>query len=354
MRHRRFNTLAIYFSVCVFVILILTMSISVSIVFLLSEFHVLDFIKAPKSLIVVLFVISATSIIVGTILAYFISRVPLRPFNTLIKAMDDLSRGDFSTRLDLEYTEEFRRISDSFNKMAKELSQTEILRSDFINHFSHEFKTPIISIKGFTALLKNPDLTDEQRNEYLDIIIEESNRLTDLSTNVLNLTKLENTEILPKFENYNLTEQIRKVLVLLETQWSKKNINLDLDLQEVTIIANQDFIQQALLNLIDNAIKFSYDNGTISIMLLENEKNVSIIVKDEGIGMTIDQSKLIFRKFYQAQNETTTVGNGLGLSLVKRIIELHGGSIFVESAPKEGSTFTISLPKNIKDVSDID
>lgn len=340
---RILNSLGFYFSLTVFIVLSATMTVIGSLFYLLNQ---LNWFNHKGTNLLVLFAgIALASIIIGTIFSLIVSRIPLRPFRTIIESMEKVTRGDFSVRLDFESPQELKNFSSSFNLMVKELSNTEILRSDFINSFSHEFKTPIISIKGFASLLKNPALSDKEKQEYLDIILEESERLTELSTNVLNLTRLENTEILTGLESCNLSEQIRRCLVLLESRWEKKKLDFDLDLKEVTVSAKVDLLQQMWLNLLDNAIKFSYEEGTIHIMLIESEQFVTVIIKDEGVGMNQDQASRIFRKFYQTDQGQQRGGNGLGLSVVKRIVELHHGRISVETKPNKGSSFTVSLPR---------
>lgn len=339
------TTLTFYFSLTVFLILTVTMIIVGFVFYLLSISNLISFSGRPNYFFFLL-TLAISSILIGTLFAYTIGNIPLRPFRTIILAMNKITKGDYSVKLNFEYPKELKDFSDSFNLMTKELNNTEILRSDFINSFSHEFKTPIISIKGFSKLLKNKNLSDEEKEEYLNIIIDESERLTELSTNILNLTKLENTAILTGTEPCNLAEQIRKCIILLEEKWEKKQLEFDLNLIEATIIGNIDLLQQVWINLLDNAIKFSNPDATIHIMMIETESSISIIIKDEGLGMQEEQIQRIFRKFYQTDAGQKKGGNGLGLNIAKRIIELHHGNISVESKINQGSSFTISLPKN--------
>lgn len=340
----RFNSLAFSFIMTVFLVLCATLTVLTLIVNLLHHAGVINL--NHQSLLIPLISLAFISLIVGTAASFFISSLFLNPFRKLIDAMNKMAQGDYSVRLDLNQNEELRQISDSFNRMAKELSSTEILRSDFINSFSHEFKTPLLSIKGFASLLKKKQLDDKQREEYLDIIIDETNHLTELSTNVLNLTKLENTEILTHYDDVQLDEQIRKCILFLQPKWETKQISFDLDLSEIIIKADASLLKQVWINLLDNAIKFSYDHSTIHVMLIKTQENISVMIKDEGIGMTQDQLKHIFKKFYQADQSHYEGGNGLGLSVVKRIVELHHGSVHAESFPDQGSCFTVILPDN--------
>lgn len=338
------TTLTFYFSFTVFLILTVTMFLIGFVFYILSITGTVTFSNRPNYFFFLL-IMAIASILIGTLFSYIIGNIPLRPFRTIIAAMNKITKGDYNVQLNFEYPKELKDFSDSFNLMTKELNNTEILRSDFINSFSHEFKTPIISIKGFSKLLKNNHLSDEEKEEYLNIIIEESERLSELSTNILNLTKLENTAILTGTEPCNLAEQIRKCIILLEEKWEKKEIEFDLNLIDRTISANLDLLQQVWINLLDNAIKFSNPNSIIHIMMIETEYSISIIIKDEGMGMQQEQLQRIFRKFYQTDLGKTKGGNGLGLNIAKRIIELHHGNIQAESKINQGTSFTVSLPK---------
>ena len=237
----------------------------------------------------------------------------------------------------------FRDLTDTFNKLANELQNTELLRSDFINNFSHEFKTPIVSITGFAKLLKRGNLTDEEREQYLTAIEEESMRLSYMATNVLNLTKIENTSVLYDVSSYNVSEQIRSCILLLESKWSKKNIDFALDFDEHIIKANEELLRQVFINLIDNAIKFSLDNGKIDISASIKEKFFMFSITNYGLEIPLDKQKKIFNKFYQADESHSSIGNGIGLAIVKKIINLHSGDISVKSDNNK-VTFTFEIP----------
>lgn len=284
------------------------------------------------------------SIIIGTILTLFVIHLPLRPLHTIIRAIHDVAEGKFDTKLYIEHPKEFRELSHSFNQMTSELSGIEILRSDFINNFSHEFKTPIVSILGFAKLLKKDTLSSRERDEYLDIIIDESSRLASLSANILNLSKVESISLLSDFTSFRLSEQIRESIVQLENQWAGKKIDFDLELAEVKIRGNESLLKQVWINLIDNAVKFSPENSAISISLLQQGDSALFSIRDQGAGMDGETQKHIFEKFYQGDKSHAAAGNGLGLSLVKRIVELHHGTVTVESELEKGSTFCLMLP----------
>ena len=253
-------------------------------------------------------------------LAAGMGRSKLRPMDDLVHAMHAVSQGDFS------------------------VGSLELFRKDFINNFSHEFKTPIVSIRGFAKQLEREDLTEEQRKEYLDIIVSESDRLANMASNVLLLSKLENQTIVTDREDYRLDEQLRRCVLLLEKQWSEKDLELDLELEEVVYRGNEEMMNHVWVNLLNNAVKFSPAGGTLRVRLRREGNEAVCTVGDEGPGMDGDTRRRIFEKFYQGDTAHATEGNGLGLSLVKRIVDLCGGSIEVDSAPGRGSAFTVRLP----------
>lgn len=288
------------------------------------------------------------SIPVCLLVAAAVGKFPLKPIRDLIDGMDRLAAGDFKARVKagpvLRRYPAFVAVTDSFNKMADELESTETLRSDFINNFSHEFKTPIVSIAGFAKLLRHGNPTPEQQREYLTIIEEESMRLSYMATNVLNLTKVENQTILTDVSEFNLSEQIRSCILLLESKWSKKNLDLQLDFDEHTVRANEELLKQVWINLLDNAVKFAPDGHTIQIRMTENENTLSIAIKNTGSEIPAESREKIFNKFYQADESHATQGNGVGLAIVKQIVRLHGGMISV-SSENDVTEFVVELPK---------
>lgn len=309
-------------------------------VFLDTEFLV-------DALLLLLIVVGVSTIgVFGLILIF--GKFPLKPVNQLINEMNRLASGDFRARLHfgkvLSKHKTFKEIEESFNELAEELENTEMLRSDFVNNFSHEFKTPIVSISGLAKLVNKGNLTDEQKKEYLLAIEEESLRLATMATNVLNLTKVENQTILSEIDEFNLSEQIRTSVLLLENEWSSKNIELILDFNEYEIEANEALLKQIWINLIDNAIKFSPVGATVSIEIKELEKRISVCVKNTGSNIPEEKLDKIFNKFYQADESHAVKGNGIGLAIVKKIIDLHNGRIDVKSGEGETS-FTVILPK---------
>ena len=256
--------------------------------------------------------------IVGTVVSLVISRVPLRPVRRVIDAINRLAAGDFSARLSLNAPPTFSELTESFNRMAEELGSIELLRTDFINNFSHEFKTPIVSIKGFAEELKHDDLTREQRDEYLDIIIAESSRLASLATNVLNLSKVEQQVILTDRRNFDLTEQLRRCVLLFENNWERKHLSLTVEFDEITYYGSDELLSQVWLNLIDNAVKFTPQGGAIVIRLHQDAEHVRFAITDDGCGIRPDALGRVFDKFYQGDPSRTSGGNGLGLTVAKK------------------------------------
>lgn len=283
-------------------------------------------------------------IILGTIITAFISRTILQPIRDLNKATTEVAKGNFSVRVREPMDLEYGRLTKNFNKMAEELSGIETLRGDFISNVSHEFKTPLASIQGFAKLLQDENISDADRKEYTQIIIDETSRLSKLSSNILRLSKLENQTTIGKKTRFSLDEQIRKIIVMLEPEWSKKNINLDIALDDISYFGNEELMGQIWQNIINNAIKFTPENGEIKVQLYQTEKNITARISDNGIGISFEAKEKIFEKFYQGDHSRKTEGNGLGLALVKRIVDLCGGKIYVETPYEGGVCFVIELP----------
>lgn len=286
---------------------------------------------------------------VGIGLALLFSKVPLKPIRTLIESMDRLADGDFGTRFQvgpiMRRYPSFVAVAESFNKMAEQLENTEMLRSDFINNFSHEFKTPIVSIAGFARLLNRGGLSAQQQREYLRIIEDEALRLSEMATNVLNMTKVENQTILSDVTDYNLSEQLRSCILLLESKWSKKDLVLALDLEEdYPIRASEELLKQVWINLLDNAIKFSPREGEVGVAIREAGENLQVSFRNHGDPIAPEQQDKIFRKFYQADESHANEGNGVGLAVVRRIVTLHSGSVTVSSDSTQ-TVFTVTLPR---------
>jgi len=286
-------------------------------------------------------------VIIGSILMYIATKTISKPIKYISNITKEVSKGNFDISIDYESEDEIGTLSKNFNLMIVELKNMEYLRKDFISNVSHEFKTPISSIQGFVEMIKNKDLPEEKRDAYIDIIIEETERLSNLSSNMLRISRLDNQSILNEITEFSLDEKIRKIILLLEDKWDKKNLELDINLENVMFKGDEDLIEQIWINLIENAIKFSEDGGKISVELKNLEEDVVVKISDTGIGISEESKKRVFEKFYQGETSHSKVGNGLGLAIVKRIIEICKGRIEIESCVGEGTTFVIRLPKYV-------
>lgn len=288
------------------------------------------------------------SVLVGCINGMFAAKFVIKPIADLSVTFDKLSKGDFSVKIDEKGSiSPINEMAKCFNSMVNDLSHIETLQSDFVANVSHEFKTPIASIEGYAMLLQNSDLSPEIQSRYIQKIIDNSQKLSKMSSNILALSKLENQETVLKKSKYRLDEQLRKTVLLLENKWTAKNIEFEIDLPKCKYFGNEQLLEQVWYNIIDNAIKNSYENSKITITLKESEHSVTVSIADNGCGMSEEVQKHLFKKFYQADTSRTAEGNGLGLSIVKRIVDLYNGKITVISQINEGCTFKIKLPKNI-------
>lgn len=344
---KRRNSLTLLFSLAILLILFVALLLASTIVSVLIYFDVItenDIYNA--SLIVALVAIS--SLVIGTAISFLFIKLPLKPINELLSHMNRLATGDFKTRLEFSGAVAghpvFDEIADSFNSLACELDNTELLKNDFINNFSHEFKTPIVSISGLARLVNKSNLTEEQRSQYLTAIEEESLRLATMATNMLNLSKIENQAILSSVKSFNLSEQIRACVLLFEDKWTKKSLDIQLDLEEYTICANEELLKQVWINLLDNAIKFSPRYEAVSIKIHEDNESLHIKITNTGCEIRAEDKDKIWNKFYQSDPSRSTEGNGIGLAIVSRIVKLHNGQRLVESENGRVS-FTIILPK---------
>lgn len=340
---RRVRTLNIQMVFFVFSIMLLSgmlTSASFSFLYTLGIFPewVLSSILTP-------FITMLASIVIGTAITAVACERVLKPLNQLIRATKAVAKGDFRVRVqEIDSDSEIAVLLKNFNHMTQELSSIELFRNDFINNFSHEFKTPITSIMGFAKQLQNKDLSDEKRKEYTDIIISESQRLTNMASNVLLLSKFENQKIVTNKALFDLDEQLRSCVILLEKDWSRRNIEMCLDLEPVKLSGNSEMLSHLWLNLIENAIKYSNENSSVTVSCHKAGNFAEVTVKDAGMGMDEATLKNIFDKFYQGDKSHSASGNGLGLSIAKRIVELCSGEIKVHSKKGHGTTFTVRLP----------
>lgn len=282
-------------------------------------------------------------ILIGAVVTSMINKLFFAPIKKLYQAMEQVADGNYQVRLDDKSSlEEIMEIYSGFNMMAHELSATEILQSDFVSNVSHEVKTPVTAIEGYSMLLQGSgELTPEQA-EYVEKIIFNTQRLSSLVGSVLLLSKLENQQIPTGKTRYRLDEQIRQSIVALEPAWEKKEIEFDVELEHGVYQGNEAMMHHVWDNLIGNAIKFSPSGGTVRIVLTKEEKGYRFVIEDQGPGISEDRKNRIFDKFYQGDNSHKAEGNGLGLALVKRILTMEGGEISVENLDP-GCRFTVLL-----------
>ncbi len=286
-------------------------------------------------------------VLIGTVEAAVIYRRLTRSIANVNKAMNEVANGNMSVRLDEDYcTEELRGMTVSFNKMVHQLSSNEILRNDFVANVSHEFKTPLATIEGYATLLQDDSLTQEEKAEYISRITHTTRRLSSMTGNILLLSRLDNQNITPECQVYDLDEQIRHTVLELEEKWSEKELELDIDMEEVSCNAPKDLLYHVWYNLISNAIKFTEKGGKITICLDSKDGLITAAVKDTGVGMSRDVQEHIFEKFYQGDFSHKGEGNGLGLPLARRIVKVCGGSIEVESRENAGSEFIVTIPQD--------
>lgn len=291
----------------------------------------------------------AVSLILGTLFAVLFFKRTVNLADDLKMALKRISKGDYSVRL--ENTSDNKDgilydVIENFNKMVEELDSVTILRNDFISNFSHEFKTPIVSIKGYAELIKNgKNLTEEQKQEYLQVIIDESRRLSNLASSTLLMSKLDSQTSLTETSVFSVNEQLKQCVLVLDNEFKAKNLEVKIKLGKMRVNASVDMLQQVWINLLTNAIKYTPENGIIRITSTELEKEYIVSISDNGMGMNEETLKHIFDKYYQGDNSHSTSGNGLGLSIAKRIVELSGGKIEASSTEGKGTTFSVRLPK---------
>ena len=330
-----------YYYIIIFIIILFSAGMITGVLFLLDALGVVY--KLSYTMMISLFVVAAVA---AALMSYFIGRRILAPMVKLSKASKEVARGNFNVTVsDSSRLEEVQTTFRNFNAMVRELNSISTLSNDFVANVSHEFKTPLTAIEGYAMLLQEPNLTAQERTEYLDKILYNTHRLTDLVGNILMLSKIESKSLAEQYKDFRLDEQIRQAVVSLESAWAEKDIIFNVDLDAVTLNGCEALLMHVWTNLISNAVKFSDRGGTIELRLLDQKECVVVSVTDHGCGMTPEVQERIFEKFYQGDTSHKALGNGLGLALVKRIVELSDGLIEVISKPEQGSTFRVILPK---------
>ena len=283
-------------------------------------------------------------LLIGILVTSQLSKYFFNPIKKLRVAMDKVADGDFSVRLEEKSSsKEIMEIYTGFNLMVHELSSTEILQTDFVSNVSHEFKTPINAIEGYSTLLQGSENLDDEQKEYIEKILFNTQRLSSLVGSILLLSKLENQQIPTNQTEYRLDEQIRQSVVALESAWVQKDIELDVELDRVSYLGNEQMMRHVWDNLISNAVKFSPQGGTVKLCLSQKARKLTFTIEDQGPGLSEDAQKHIFDKFYQEDSSHKQEGSGLGLALVKRILTIEKGQITAENIHEGGCRFTVTL-----------
>ncbi|MGN0571907.1 MAG: ATP-binding protein [Candidatus Fimenecus sp.] len=330
----------VFFVLCMLVLLFLFL------IFLLMRTSVfnIEIISENTALIVICVILFL--LIVSQGVAVFWSHRITTPVKSISTAIDEVAKGNFDVQIDTaKFHDEIRDLGDNLNKMILELKSIEVMRSDFVSNVSHEFRAPLSAIQGYVTLLSNPSLSDEQRREYFTLLSESTRDLSGLVDSVLKLSRLESQNIAPKSAPFRLDEQLRRVVLLFESQWAQKELDLELDLPECTYTGNAELLHQIWTNLFGNAVKYTPPHGKIGVRLCpESDGRVCVQISDTGIGMSDEVKSHIFEKFYQGDSSHRAVGNGLGLALVQTACQLTGSTVSVESTEGVGSTFTVHLP----------
>lgn len=286
-------------------------------------------------------------VVLVTLVNFLFTRYIYRYLDKISDAMQKVADGDYTVRLDAEKDQPFRELYRNFNTMAEELGGVEMLKNDFINGYAHELRTPITSINGFAEMLLNDDgtLSREEKRSYLEIIASESRRLADLAGNSLLMSRLDTQKIIPDKKPFSLDEQLRRCSILLSGQWTEKELDMTMDLDEAVYVGDYDLMQHLWINLLTNAVKYTPKGGSITVTLKNEEKFIAVSVADTGKGIPPEDRERIFDKYYQTDKSHSKRGLGLGLAICKRIVQLCNGTLEVESEVGVGSTFTVKLPK---------
>ncbi len=285
------------------------------------------------------------SVVVGGAITKFITRSFIDPITQLGKAMKEVANGNFQVTAQCRSRlKEVNDIYASFNLMVKELGATETLQTDFISNVSHEFKTPINAIEGYASLLQDHQQSQAEQDAYIEKILFNTHRLSTLTGNILLLSKINNQSIHPQRTVFRLDEQVRQAIVALEQKWTEKDIDFDVELDKISYSGYESLLIHVWSNLIDNAIKFDPHGGMIALRLRQEDGFAVFTIDDNGPGVAPEDQERVFHKFYQSDSSRVMDGNGLGLPLVKKIVEFSGGTVTLENLPEAGCRFTVRLP----------
>ena len=343
MKKRFILPLRLYHSLTTLLTLAFCCGVSSLLVYLLDSIAGLS-LELPVALIIC----SLLTVVSGALLLAWEAGYYIRPAQDVVEATEKIAKGDFSVRVPKPEayigTEESYALIDNFNRMAKELQSIDHMQKGFTGSVSHEFKTPLSSIVGFSEILLEGGLSEAERREYTELVHEEALRLSRLAENLLRLSRLDAQAIVMRHEDIAVDEQIRQCVILLAERWEGKEISFAMDLPSLQIESDPDMTKQVWLNLIDNAVKYSEHGSTIHISGQLTPNSICVHIRDEGIGIPEDKQSHIFERFYQCDESHQEKGHGLGLSIVKRILELLGGQIACQSRPGVGTEMIVALP----------
>lgn len=310
--------------------------------------------KFPILILVLFYFLLLSSVILALVFGVLKRYVFGKPLKGIAAAARRVASGEFSVRISPirqdGKKDEIEVLIEDFNTMAKELESIEMLKNDFVSNVSHEIKTPISVIQNYASAFKMPGLSEEERNHYADVVIRTTRKLNDLVVNILRLSKIQNQEIVPKPENFQLGEQIRQCALAYMEKWEEKKIQVHMEVEDIEVCADQALLELVWNNLLSNAVKFTEEGGDIYVRSGIREDFVWVEVQDTGCGIPEDEHKRIFDRFYQGDTSHATEGNGLGLALAKEIMEILSGSISVKSNKDQGTAFTVTIPlSNVRD-----
>lgn len=340
-RKKRGTGLGFYFTMAIFGEVCLSILVGVGLILVLNRLF-----RVTLSIPSVIWVLVASSAVAG-IIALLLNHRILRPIRNLGSAMNRVAGGDFKLRIDsTSRSGDIQQLYKDFNVMVSELEKTEVLQSDFVSNVSHEFKTPINAIEGYTMLLQGTGEGTPEQREYVEKILHNTRRLSSLIGDILLLSKVENQTIAREETEFRLDEQVRQSILSLEPQWSEKETDFDVELEEISYRGDERLLLHVWNNLIGNAVKFNPPNAAVRLRLSRSDGGVIFTVEDEGPGIPPEAQKHIFDKFYQGDSSHREEGNGLGLALVKRILNVCGGEIAQENLPGRGCRFTVKLPES--------
>lgn len=314
-----------------------------------AVYAIVDNVLDKRIVIPEIIIIAASSFLVGTILSFFIGKILLKPVKKLQLKMNEVANGNFDVFI--EENNIFDEVEDMyhyFNMMVKELRSTETIQSDFISNVSHEFKTPLTAIEGYATLLNDSNITEEEKNLYVEKILFNLRRMNELVNNVLLLSKVDNQSIERNATKYLLDEQIRQSILYMEPKWSNKNIEFEINLEKTDFYGNESLMFHVWNNLLSNAIKFSPDGGSIRINLSRNKKHIVYVIENDGPNISETEIEHLFNKFYQGDTSHKMEGYGLGLALVQKILDISNGYIEVDNLYPVGCRFTVYLPNRRK------